>query len=412
MHNLLRTLLFALTVFPGLGLAAESDESIFSFDAFGTLGVVYSDEDQADFSGSSLKPDGAGHSRRWTADVDTLIGGQLTANFTERLSAVIQVISELTPDGDYAPHVEWANLQYHVTPELSIRIGRSVLPSFYVSTYRKIGYANHWVRPPIELYDLVPITSRDGISANYTIFRGNMMNSLELTYGQTQTDIVKGYTLEAREGWSISDTFESGDLTIHASYQGATLNLDTYDALFAGFRSFGAAGDNIASRYNPNDKNLTYVGLGVSYDPGRWFVIGEWGQTRSDRSILGDRSAAYVSGGHRFGTLTPYVTLARTRHEAFPAEPGLDLSALPPSQATAAGSLNNALLSSLTAIPRQNSLSVGARWEVNRQMAFIAQFDHSNILNGSSGFLTNLQPGFRRGGSLNLFSASLNFVFP
>jgi hypothetical protein len=93
-------------------------------------------------------------------------------------------------------------------------------------------------------------------------------------------------------------------------------------------------------------------------------------------------------------------------------ESGLDLSALPASQAAVAGRLNAAFLSGLAAIPIQDSISVGVRWEVNRRAAFIAQFDHSNILDGSSSTLTNLQPGFRYGSSLNLLSASLSFVFP
>ena len=94
---------------------------MFSFSGFGTLGLVHSSEKHADFTSSQLKPDGAGYSHNWSADVDSLIGGQVTARFTPKLSAVVQVIAEQNYDNSYRPHVEWANLQYQFTPEFSVR---------------------------------------------------------------------------------------------------------------------------------------------------------------------------------------------------------------------------------------------------------------------------------------------------
>lgn len=412
MQKLAKNFILALTIFPVLSHAAESEDSILSFGAFGTLGVIHSDEDKADFSGTSLYFDGVGYSKSLTADVDSLVGGQVTADFNDRLSAVIQLVSKRNPKGDYDPHVEWANIRYEFTPELSVRVGRSVLSTFMASTYRNVGYATPWVRPPIELYELVPITFRDGISANYSTSLEHIANSLEVTYGGSETELPDGDTLDVDENWGISNTFQIGDLSIHASYQHATPNLDAYDNLINGFRNFGTAGQNIAARYDPNDKILKYVGLGASYDPGLWFLMAEWGRTQTD-SILGKKSAAYISGGRRYGRLTPYITLARSRREAYPANSTLDLNTLPVPLAQEAGALNEALLSlQASSAPIQDSISLGLRWEVNHQIAFTAQFDHSNMLKGSQGNLENLQPGFKPGGSLNLISASLSFIFP
>ena len=412
MHKLATKLLLALTIFPALGQAAESEDSIFSFDAFGTLGIVHSDEDKADFRANSLHNDGVGSSKSVAANIDSLIGGQVTAQVNDKLTAVLQVISQRKPDGKYTPDIEWANLRYQLTPELSVRAGRSVLATFLESTYHNIGYANHWVRPPVEVYGLVPITSRDGISANYTFVREDMLNSLEITYGETNTDLADGSSVSAKKSLGIANTFELGDLTIHASFQAGTLDINSYDALIAAFKLFGAAGDKLATYYDPNDSKLSFIGIGASYDPGQWFLKAEWGQTKSD-SIVGEKSGAYVSGGYRIGRLTPYLTLAKARGESFPAESTLDLSTLPPSLVFFGGALNQALLEfQATTSPVQDSISVGLRWEVNRRVAFSAQLDHSNMKKGSTGYLTNLQPGFEPGGSLNLISASLSFVFP
>src|ERR1700722_15366322 len=80
-----------------IGAYAASDDtnpSMFSFSAFGTLGVVHSSEDRADFTASPLAPDGPGFTDAWSPDVDSRLGAQVMARFTAQLSAMLQVVSE------------------------------------------------------------------------------------------------------------------------------------------------------------------------------------------------------------------------------------------------------------------------------------------------------------------------------
>src|ERR1700683_742549 len=140
---------------------SDSSPPIFSFSGFGTAGEVHSSQDQADFTGSVFQPNGAGYTRRWSPEVDSLLGAQLTANIAPKLSAVLQVIAEQNYNGTFTPHVEWANLKYQFTPDFSVRIGRVELPTFLFSDTRKVGYTYPWVRPPIEVYTLLPITAGD-----------------------------------------------------------------------------------------------------------------------------------------------------------------------------------------------------------------------------------------------------------
>src|ERR1700729_1828568 len=129
---------FILAVMLGSPLVAcaasdDASASLFSFSGFGTLGVVHSSESEADFTNSTFKPNGAGFTRAWSADVDSRLGAQVMANVTSQLSAVVQVISEQLYDNTYRPHVEWANIKYQFTPEFSVRVGRTVLSSFMFS---------------------------------------------------------------------------------------------------------------------------------------------------------------------------------------------------------------------------------------------------------------------------------------
>jgi hypothetical protein len=147
----------------------------------------------------------------------------------------------------------------------------------------------------------------------------------------------------------------------------------------------------------------------VTYDPGTWFVTTEWAHTEN-RSFLGKGSGWYASGGYRIGKFTPYLTYARATTDNL-SDPGLTVSALPPPQVGPATGLNAALNELLSKKIVQNTLSIGGRWELTRNSAFKLQLDHTDIGAGSSGVLRNTQPGFQLGGTVNVFSATLDFVF-
>jgi hypothetical protein len=89
----------------------------------------------------------------------------------------------------------------------------------------------------------------------------------------------------------------------------------------------------------------------------------------------------------------------------------LNTAALPPFLAGPATGLNGALNSILSSNIAQNTLTVGGRWDFIKNTALKLQFDHTRIGAGSAGALVNLQPGFQLGGKVNVFSATLDFVF-
>ena len=380
----------------------DHDTPMFSFSGFGTVGVAHSSEDQADFTSSLFKPNGTGHTRAWSADVDSLIAAQVTANFTPRLSAILQVISEQNYDNTYRPHVEWANIRYQFTPDFSVRVGRTVLPAFLLSDTRKVGYTYPWVRPPLEVYGLLPISNSDGLDLSYRLHLGELSNTLQVEVGQKDAELVNnGGTVEGRGSWGLSNITEYGPLTTRISYQKAYLTIASLNAFFDAFRQFGPQGVAIADKYDSDDRPFNFLGIGVSYDPGNWFVMGEWGHLDA-HSYIGKRAAWYVSGGYRFGRFTPYVIYARAKADNL-SDPGLD--------APGAAGLNAALNSILSTKPVQNTVSIGGRWDFMKNADLKLQFDHTDIGAGSSGVLSNLQPGFHPGGKVNVLSATIDFVF-
>lgn len=403
--------LAVMTLYASTVDADDASLPSFSLSSFGTAGIVHSSEKNADFTPSIYKPNGAGHTRNWDADVDSLIGAQATANFTPWLSAVVQVISEQRYDNSYRPSLEWANFKYQFTPDFSLRVGRTVQPAFLLSDSRKVGYTLPWVRPPGEVYSLIPVTSTDGLDLSYRQHFGDLTNTVQGNVGQGDFRMPAntGRTL-SRDAWGISNLTEYGDLTTRVTYQKTHLTVESFNSLFDGFRSFGEEGNAIADRYDVKDKPLDFVGLGAIYDPGKWFVMGEWGHFDS-RSAIGTMSAWYVSGGYRIDAFTPYVTYARSKTVSETSTAGLNTSALPPALAGEAAGLNNALNTLLASSSGQQTLSVGMRWDFTKNMDAKLQYDHTRLDSNASGPLINLQPSYEPGGSFNLLSLAVDFVF-
>lgn len=409
-YGLIPIALLALAPCANTARADEPRMPKFSFNGFGTLGLVHSSERLADFTSTLIRPSGAGYTHAWSADVDSRIGAQVAADFTPRLSAVLQVISEQNHDYSYRPHVEWANIRYQFTPNFSIRAGRVVLSSSLVADYRKVGYAIAWVRPPVELYGMVPVTNSDGVDVSYRVRFGDLTNTVRGTYGKSEPRVPRMGAVEGRDVWSLSYAGEQGAATVQFTYVKANVTVEGFRPLFDGFRQFGPEGVALANKYDVDNKRFAFIGLGATYDPGRWFVMGEW-RSGDTRSVLGKRTAWYASGGYRIGKFTPYLVYARAKANSNTSDPGLTLSALPPPLAGAAAGLNTGLNAILGSTPVQKTLSVGLRWDLAKNAALKMQLDHSRVGAGSPGTLVNIQPGFQPGGRFTVFSATLDFVF-
>jgi Gram-negative porin len=404
--------LCALCVFASATAQEDEPDSPVKFEinGYATLGVMHSSEDQADFRGSLLLENGVGYSQSWSLEVDSRVGAQLTAEFNSKLSAVAQVLVEQQADGTYTPHLEWADLKYQLSPDASVRIGRIVLPSFLVSDYRKVGYANVWVRPPTEVYALIPVTSNDGIDTNIRLRKGDFIHTLQASYGQSDVELPDNDSAEARHVLAVSATTERGPASVRMAYLRSGVSIESFGLLFDAFRQFGPEGIALADRYNVDGGLFQFLGAGAQYDRSDWFVLGEVGRVRS-HSVLGDRTAWYVSGGRRLAQVTPYLTYATVRTETERSDPGLSVEAYPPPLAQVAGGLNAALNQALQSSPEQSTLSIGVRWDFRKDLDLKLQVDHSRLGAGSAGNLFNVQPDFEPGGSYTLVSLAVDVVF-
>jgi len=409
-QRLVQFLLLSLSGLALAGAARAQDKPDWRISGFGTLGVVHASEREADYTSSVFKANGAGATRRWSTDVELCLGVQLDVTLARHWSAVLQVVAERNLTNSWKPVVEWANVQYQVSPELSLRFGRIALPLFLSGDYRKASYALPWVRTPIELYGALPISNSDGIDASYRWTAGAVKNTTQVLYGGTRLRLSDTRRASAHDLAGISNTSTVGALTVRATAIKGELEMLLAEDLWSALRQFGPQGETLARRYEPDHKRASVLSIGASYDPGNWFVMGEVGRINA-RSFLGDKTAGYVSGGYRLGSFTPYATFSKVVANSPTRVDGLDLSTLPPPYVPTAQRVNSELNGLLSTIAVQDNTSVGVRWDATGNTAFKLQFDHVRPRDGSSGTLANIQPGYRYGRSFGVVSASLDFVF-
>jgi hypothetical protein len=391
-----RPLLAALSLaLAGFAHADEAAGPKWSFSGFGTLGAAHTNEKNADFVGGIFQPNGVGHSRSTATTVDSKLGVQVGAVFNDTVSAVVQVVSQYQYDSSYTPQIEWANVKFKVTDNLSVRLGRIAAPSYLMSESRFVGYAHTWVRPPQEVYSILPITSNDGVDATYRQQFGSVNNTLQAYYGGSKVKISSGEA-ESKPNWGINNTVEMGSLTLRAGYSSLKVKLDieSLKPLYAGMQFFGET--DMLAKYDSTAMKTSAIALGALYDPGDWFVMSEFVDYRGQGFLSNSRSW-YAAGGYRIGKFTPYAIYSTVKADIEEETQGGFLN----------GGINTALYSFT---PTQHTTALGLRFDAMKNVAFKLQYDRLKTGDMSNGRLMPY-PGFVQGSSVSVVSLAADFVF-
>ncbi len=436
-----------------LGLVATAvtaqESSAFRFSGFGSLGATRSSEDKADFLTNFAMPDGPGFTRNTDVKGDSRLGLQGDLRLGEHFSAVAQVISEHRYDGTFKPYLNIATLKLQALPGLAFRVGRIPYSAYLISDFQKVGYAQPWVRPPVEVYQFNPLTSVDGADLTWQANAGAVAFSGQFLGGSIKAKIapssigVKQYAALGQEvpeaEWTSKQMYTAslaanwGSNTLRAFYGSMKGTYDdpgydqpysvTFLANNSPFSTLRA--DLILNPYfnpaqppgptnplmipNPyknvaladklqiKDKKVTYLSAAYSYDPGNWFLMIEQSWKGGDAdTMLSDFQAGYATLGARLGNWTPYATYAwkRTTGSTSDVNP-----------------IGNAVLRASN--HGQSTVSGGLRWDFYKNLAFKIQYDSVKNEDLSAGALTNTHPelGFKPGQRYSLTTAAIDFVF-
>lgn len=414
-HFILSGLVLAL-----LAGASRADESAIElpsylhFSGFGTLGLATSDNrhyalerDQEDGKGIS-----AGTSPLWS---DSRLGLQMDAEITPELSATVQGVFRKDPSISFTDTVQWAFLKYQPFSWLQLRAGRMGTDSFMLSDMRNVGFTYPWVRPPVEFYGLFPAYSYDGADA---LYRARLSDewSLEVEgmYGVTRISLPNGgsqpYDLKFPVFWGGNAILRDDRWTFRVSgvhgrigngipdLEQVTTALDSLASLVPG----AGAAANALKLHGP----VHFYSAGIGYDDGTWVGQAEYGLTKCDCQLVQGNNAIYAMVGRHFGEWMPFLSYSKVWQSDESRR--YSTSAPFPLVQQLFGATNETLDSSNL---DQDDRTIGLRWNVTDQTDVKIQFDNYHVRNFSAIWrpLTDMPAAGR--GTVNLFSASIDFIF-
>jgi len=372
--------------------AAASD---FRLNGFGTLGLV--DVLPHDSWGFRREIDQtAHHDERLRADVDSRLGLQASWRPDPRLEFVGQLV--LKPRAHEAADDEslaWAFAAWRPAPEWEVRVGRTSPDLFLLADVRNVGFAYPWMRPSVDFYGWMPASTIDGADASrqWQLGDGRLRAKLfagrtSVTLGSTHDDGDTHGNVSPLLGSTLA--FDANGLTVKATLAEAKTRARDPAAVtqaWTGLDSLaqlpipGVASQAAALRDSfPRDIFITrYAALGVSWDANPWQLQAEisriTGNFYTSQSWYG-----YASAARRLDDVTVFAMVGRAHSSRAPLpQPQWAATLAPlvgPALAAGAQGLGTKIASDYdVARENQRTVSVGARWDVNAQVALKFQFD-------------------------------------
>jgi hypothetical protein len=343
------------TGFAGCAVAEDAVE----LHAFGTLAATRADLSWGDYTRDNLQPHGSGRSRQWTPETDSCLGAQISAQAGD-FGAQLQLVSDYRPDGNYTPYLSWANLTYAINEQWRVRVGRIALDSFLLSDSRLVGLTYHSVRPPIELYRLLPLYDSDGVDTNVRwTWGGWRQNSSALVGRKTVVNVSEAH-VHSTDVWGLFHTAEHGPWTLHLAYQQRRVD-------------------------NQSPSLSHFYSVGLRYDNAQWIAYGEMVRTTAftgrGRPLI--REAEYGTVGYRVQAFTPFLLVSGLQQLS-------DTGQLPVAQ---------------------QSWAVGLRWDWARHADLKLQWDHVRPRPGSYGTEQNVVPGTATGRAFQVATVTMDFAY-
>ena len=402
-----------------------SDDGRARLSGFGTLGVARTNSDDALFN---YPGQGGGVDKQAGMEVDSKVGLQGTYKFTDSISGTAQLLTKYRAQGQYQPEFEWAFAKWQATPGLSIRAGRIGAPFFMISDFRDVGYANTAVRPPLDVYGQVPVSSSDGGDISYQMNLGGTTLTGTLWGGQARADYASALRSTSAQGTTDVDPVTvrikkqigvnlqaefDGGYTLRFGHSQGRLSVDSgsiNSTIALAGQLGGAAARNIASNaLLTDDTKASFTGIGASVDRDNFVVATEFTKRRIKQGTVADTTGWYVLGGYRIGSVLPYVVVSKLK---------VDSVNVPTVSAATVGTTLARGIAALqsTQSVAQKTTSIGVRWDAMRNTAVKVQFDRVSKPANSNGLFLVENPvtdtAFQQAKkNINVISLAVDFVF-
>lgn len=382
---------------------ADGEISRVALHGFGTLGAVRGNDADAEYIRDLSQPAGAGKS--WTAKVDSLLGIQANIQISPQTEGVLQAITRYHSDGSYDPELTWAFVRHEFQTDFSLRAGRLGTEFYMLGDSRLVGYSNISVRPPPDFYGSLVYSYIDGLdlSRTWPVADGLLSGKLFAGRSPERAPFAPGMEWDQR-GTLLAGgylDFRRNDWQFRLSHAEVRFNHETpTDQLLQQFGDplAGTPYLSLVPDMAMQDSWAHFSSIGLVFDRGPLNLQLMLNQIRQDSPAYADSKAGYLQAAYRLGSVTPYLGVSRslTHKDPLPASPIPGIDAL-----------------TLTLVSQsymdQFTYTLGARWDLARNLAMKAQVDWVRGEADSLFLFKNATPDWD--GDMTVISLALDFVF-
>ncbi len=377
---------------PGAAAAPASD---WRFNGFGTLAAVDAfPRDGWGFRRELTQPEH--HDTANTFATDSRLGFQADWRPDAQWELVGQLVFKpRAHDASLEETVAWAFAAWRPSPDWTIRAGRTSPDLFLLADARNVGFAYPWMRPSVEFYGWMPLSTVDGLDATREWHLGDAHVAAKLFAGRSHFTLASAHdngdengTTDPLMGGTL--TADANGLTFKATFAEARTrpaNAKHIDELHAGLDGLAAlpipviAAQAAALRdtFPVGTLFTRYSAVAVAWSVDPWQVQAELSRITGN-FIASQDWYGYASVAYRVGNVTPFAMFGRARSSRAPLASPNWTQALTPilgPQNAALAQYAGADIADTYNIGRedQRSVSLGARWDVAAQVALKLQVD-------------------------------------
>ncbi|RVU42075.1 porin [Rheinheimera riviphila] len=249
---------------------------------------------------------------------ESLFAVQFQSDLGEKLSVTAQLMAR--GNNDFDAEFEWAFLTYQLDDAWRLNAGRLRTPFYKYSDFRDVGYAYDWLRTPQSVYDL-GFDTIEGVSLYHSGTIRDMQSNIQLVFGAYDGEVtLQGTKAPAQinnimgASWELSQDW----LSVRVAYLVGAVTVDApvFNPLFNALNGVGL--NSIVKAIDFDEDDGSFFGLGMNYDRNDWLMVAEYTHVKVKDTFYANQDSYYVSLGHRFDSLTPYISYEKDEDDAKP----------------------------------------------------------------------------------------------
>ncbi|MDN3637466.1 porin [Simiduia curdlanivorans] len=405
-----------LTLSCAVGVVVADDQPNIELSGFGTLTAISSSSDIYGFR-PDLSYDGGSTQGELEFRSASLLGGQMDYKATHALSFTAQGMLRDRAENAFNEIVSQFFVKYSANPGLHVRAGRLPLDLFALTEYRDITYAYPWALAPTEVYGVVPNRYLDGLDVSYIKPLNDSAITVKLFAGLSETIVASPGSVDVTKlkdivglsvDWSTLDWY----LKLRHTQGVFENNSENVQAFLAQLETIPAAiwpkGSDFIEAYSFENKRIHYTSASAQYALNRWLLSGEYALIKSDAAAVERIEGGYASLTYRIDDWAAYLLLGYTDSNTYSYD---ETITVPPEFFPNYDEFVDALTAAMHAFsPNQNSVSIGARYDVTDSVALKLQWTKTDI-DERGGVLWSRTTGEYSADKVDTVIFSLSFIF-